>query len=568
MQPNLEWRLLDTGFLSAAENMALDRILLESRADGESPNTLRFLQFSAPSVLVGCHQQLDQEVRLEFCRERGLEVNRRITGGGAILFEPCHIGWEIIASRDDPRFHSTPAALSERFARVFCAALRDFSGIQASFRPRNDIEVRGRKIAGTGGTTEGAAFLFQGTLLVDLDVQTMLHALRVPMEKLNAHEIDSLRERVTTLRAELGYSPEASAIKEAVARAFAADFGVAWTHAPLSAGERERLRCALPEFQSESWIGRRMGPSSRHMLKAIHRGHGGAIHLLLDADAARGRIRSANLRGDFFASPARAVYDLESRFKDAPARMDAVERILAQFFEDTPNPFASLGADDFAGVFRKALDKLPYLNLGFSHEETNDLFPVCGLLPDIMKQEWGWFLLPYCAKHLECALRQRDGCVECSQCSIGAGYGMARAHSLKPVTILNFENLSDQLRRIREERSGGFIGCCCEGFYTKHARDFESAGVPGILVAMDSTTCYDLGKARDAYHGGFQHQTHINLPLLEKVLAVRCGADPLVRAGPPGPAVPSQSRLPGACEGPAGGPAADQGVRPTRPADD
>jgi hypothetical protein len=98
---------------------------------------------------------------------------------------------------------------------------------------------------------------------------------------------------------------------------------------------------------------------------------------------------------------------------------------------------------------------------------------------------------------------------------------MARAHSLKPVTILNFENLRDHLGRIRAERSGGFIGCCCEGFYTKHARDFERAGVPGVLVGMDSTTCYDLGKARDAYHGGFQHQTHINLPLLEKVLALR-----------------------------------------------
>ena len=69
------WRLLDTPPMRAAENMALDRVLLESRAAGESPNTLRFLQFSAPSVLVGCHQQLDQEVRLEFCRRhrRGLD---------------------------------------------------------------------------------------------------------------------------------------------------------------------------------------------------------------------------------------------------------------------------------------------------------------------------------------------------------------------------------------------------------------------------------------------------------------------------------------------------------------
>ena len=521
MQPNLEWRLLDTGFLSAAENMALDQILLESRASGESPNTLRFLQFSTPSVLVGCHQQLDQEVRLEFCRERGLEINRRITGGGAILFEPCHIGWEIVATRDDPRFQATPAALSERFARVFCSALRELCGIEASFRPRNDIEVHGRKIAGTGGTTEGAAFLFQGTLLVDLDVHTMLHALRVPMEKLNAHEIDSLRERVTTLHAELGYAPEASAIKAAVARAFAADFGVEWNRAPLTPGERERLRVALPEFQSEAWIGRRTGCSARQLLKAIHRGRGGVVHLLLDADAARGRIRSATLRGDFFASPARAVFDLESRFKDAPARMEAVETILADYFRDTANPFASLAAADFADAFRKALDKLPYLTLGFSHQETNDLFPVCGSLPEIMKQEWGWFLLPYCAKHLECALRQQDGCLECSLCSIGEGYAVARAHSLKPVTILSFENLRDQLARIRQERSGGFIGCCCEGFYAKHARDFERAGVPGILVNMDSTTCYDLGKSRDAYHGAFDRQTHINLPLIEKVLAVR-----------------------------------------------
>ena len=141
-----------------------------------------------------------------------------------------------------------------------------------------------------------------------------------------------------------------------------------------------------------------------------------------------------------------------------------------------------------------------------------------------MRQEWGWFLLPYCAKDLECALRQQDGCEECSLCSIGEGYGMARAHSLKPVTILNFENLRDHLGRIRAERSGGFIGCCCEGFYTKHARDFETAGVPGVLVGMDSTTCYDLGKARAAYHGSFQQQTHINLPLLEKVLALRRAA--------------------------------------------
>jgi lipoate-protein ligase A len=500
--------------------MALDQVLLEARAREIIPNTLRFLQFSAPSVLVGYHQQLDQEVRVDFCRERGLDVNRRITGGGAILFEPCHMGWEIIASRDDPLFRGSPQALVESLSAILCGALKDEFGVEAAFRPRNDIEVRGRKISGTGGTAEGNAFLFQGTLLVDLDIWTMLRALRVPMEKLKAHEIDSLMERVTTLRAELGHAPAAETIKGAISRALAAALSVECVRSGLTSWEEERLARFLPEFQSAAWIDRKTWGSRRKALKAIHRGAGGVVRLLLEVDAARGRIRSALISGDFFSYPARAVYDLESRFKDVPARMEVVEALLEGFFNGRRSPFPSLGPHDFAQAFGKALEKIPYLDLGFTFEETHELFPVCGSLTDVLKRGWGWFLLPYCSKSLECELRHQDGCLECGQCSIGQGYAMARAHNLAPITITSFENLEENLRRIRAEGSKGFIGCCCEGFYTKHAEDFERAGVPGVLVGMDSTTCYDLGKAREAYHGGFDHQTRINIPLLEKLLSL------------------------------------------------
>ena len=41
-----------------------------------------------------------------------------------------------------------------------------------------------------------------------------------------------------------------------------------------------------------------------------------------------------------------------------------------------------------------------------------------------------------------------------------------------------------------------FVGCCCQPFFAKHAEDFERAGIPGILLDIDNTTCYDLGQAR------------------------------------------------------------------------
>ena len=48
-----------------------------------------------------------------------------------------------------------------------------------------------RKISGTGGTELSGAILFQGTVLVNVDVDEMLRSLRIPTEKLQDKEIES-----------------------------------------------------------------------------------------------------------------------------------------------------------------------------------------------------------------------------------------------------------------------------------------------------------------------------------------------------------------------------------------
>lgn len=75
------WRLLDTGSISAARNMALDQVILNARSSNQVPNTVRFLQFSPHCVLVGYHQSVELEIEEHYCREQGIEINRRITGG-------------------------------------------------------------------------------------------------------------------------------------------------------------------------------------------------------------------------------------------------------------------------------------------------------------------------------------------------------------------------------------------------------------------------------------------------------------------------------------------------------
>jgi lipoate-protein ligase A len=140
-------RVIDTGLRPARWNIAFDQALIDLHRDGRIPDTIRFLRFPH-SALVGRHQALAREVHLDWCQANGIEIARRITGGGAIWFEPAQLGWELVLPR--PALGPSLDAAAERICRAAAAGLRRL-GIDASFRPRNDIEVGGRKISGTGG---------------------------------------------------------------------------------------------------------------------------------------------------------------------------------------------------------------------------------------------------------------------------------------------------------------------------------------------------------------------------------------------------------------------------------
>ncbi|CAO0820865.1 hypothetical protein DFAR_1990004 [Desulfarculales bacterium] len=72
-------------------------------------------------------------------------------------------------------------------------------------------------------------------------------------------------------------------------------------------------------------------------------------------------------------------------------------------------------------------------------------------------------------------------------------------------------------------QGGTFVGSCCEAFYSKHQRALVQRGASGMLVNLDSTTCYDLGKGMEAYAGRFDHQTSMNAQLSEKMARVMSG---------------------------------------------
>lgn len=350
-----DWILVDSGLRPAAEHMAWDKALLAARAAGSVPNVFRFLRFR-PAALVGYHQSVSQELNEDHCRAQGIEIQRRVTGGGAIYFDPLQLGWELVFRRGDLP-GGDMVSLSRFLCETAAEGLRKL-GVDARFRPRNDIEVGGKKLSGTGGVMDGEAVLFQGTVLIDFDMETMLRVLRIPVEKLDAHAVASAAERVTSLKALLGVAPSLAEVQEALLAAFAQALGRSIAPGGLPDRFPEMVDEALAEVASEDWIRMVERPATEMPLhSAVLRASGGTLRADVLVDRFRNQVKQVHFSGDFFVQPKRLVPDLEASLRNR--YLDDLDRVVDDFFSGREADTFGLLPSDFARVVRQAAEGAP-----------------------------------------------------------------------------------------------------------------------------------------------------------------------------------------------------------------
>lgn len=203
----MKLRVVDGGTYSEPVHQALERVLTDRLADGEMPPTLRFWSRDEPAVALGRFQSYADEVAVEYVEEHGIDVVRRITGGGAMYVEP---GAVITYSLYLPR-GAVPERVEESYAELDAwtiDALRDL-GVNARHEPLNDIAHPEGKIGGAAQLRNRDAVVHHTTLSYDLDLAEMLRVLRIGEEKLSDKAISSAEKRVAVLSAYTDASREA-----------------------------------------------------------------------------------------------------------------------------------------------------------------------------------------------------------------------------------------------------------------------------------------------------------------------------------------------------------------------
>lgn len=350
------FRVLDSAPRTAAGHMALDKVIIEAHSRGLIPNTLRFLQFK-PCALVGLHQNTFLEVNVPYCRENGIDINRRITGGGSLYWGRLELGWELYAGKNTPGIPRQVEGMYRLLCEAMAAGLRTM-GLEAAYRPVNDIEIRGRKIAGTGGTELAGSFVFQCSLLVDFDIDEMLRVLRFPLEKLSDKAVKSMRERVTSVKAQLGYVPADTVLKQAVLTGLRQTLAYEFVPGELTARETALLAEYLPQFESPEWIyGQAGAVLSTVDCTASCKAPGGLIRVQMRLDEGVRSIKYLFISGDFFAYPARVINDLETALKNTPVDSRRIAGIIREFFRSHQAEIPGVAPEHFIEAVLLAVEQ-------------------------------------------------------------------------------------------------------------------------------------------------------------------------------------------------------------------
>ncbi len=147
----------------------------------------------APSVIFGRNQVIASEVNIDYCKEHGINVYRRKSGGGCVYADYDNIMLSYVTNGDNV------GLAFNNFIQMVLLVLRKM-GVEAVGTMHNDILIGDKKVSGTACYHLEGRSIVHGTLLYDTDMENMVKAITPPVEKLQKRGIQSVRQRITLLK--------------------------------------------------------------------------------------------------------------------------------------------------------------------------------------------------------------------------------------------------------------------------------------------------------------------------------------------------------------------------------
>lgn len=314
----------DTAF-----NIALEEYCFKNLRDQDE---IFLLWINEPSIIVGKYQNTIEEINTEYTREHGINVVRRISGGGAVYHDLNNLNYTIISNKDKGK----EGFDFKEFSKPIIDTLAEL-GVKAEFTGRNDLEIDGQKFCGNAQAYIKDRVMHHGCLLFNVEFSALANALKVSKDKIESKGVKSVRARVTNI---LPHLKEPITVNEFAEKIL----GYMKKHNPnmteyhFSEEEIEKIKERAEYKRSWEW---NYGESPEYNISRSHRFPKGKIEIY--ANVINSKIASIKFYGDFFGKN-EELTDIENLLVDVKYTPEDVKKALENV--EINNYFAGFTLDE------------------------------------------------------------------------------------------------------------------------------------------------------------------------------------------------------------------------------
>lgn len=295
-------------------NLAMEEYVLKNMPKDDS----YFLFYiNRPSIIIGKNQNTIEEVNQSYIDEQGIDVVRRISGGGAVYHDTGNLNFSFVTDDDGNSFHNF-----QKFTEPIVEALKSL-GVDANLSGRNDIQVGEAKISGNAMVKVKDRMFSHGTLMLNSELDEVQNALKVNPAKIKSKGIKSVRSRVANISEFLDEPIDINKFKEIILKSIFGETQV--EEYKLMDEDWEKIeKLSNEKYRTWEW---NYGRNPKYNFEREEKFEKGFVQIKLDVK--KGRIEHAKIFGDFFGEG--DITELENALEGTMHEFDSIEEALSNY---------------------------------------------------------------------------------------------------------------------------------------------------------------------------------------------------------------------------------------------
>ncbi|MET3729738.1 lipoate-protein ligase A [Fictibacillus halophilus] len=310
-------------------NLAIEEFALKHLDINE---TYLLFYINEPSIIIGKNQNTVEEINADYVRDEGIHVVRRLSGGGAVYHDLGNLNFSFITKDDGNSFHDF-----KKFTDPVVKALKKL-GVNAELSGRNDILADGKKISGNAQFSTKGRMFSHGTLLFDSEIENVVSALNVRMDKIESKGIKSIRSRVTNIREHLDEDMTMEEFKQTLLAYLFEELDSVPKYELTESDWEEIRKISRERYANWDW---NYGKSPKFNVELSNRFAAGSVDIRLHI--VKGIIQESKIFGDFFGVG--DVSDIENKLNGVRYDREAIESVLEDI--DLSHYFGNVTRQEF-----------------------------------------------------------------------------------------------------------------------------------------------------------------------------------------------------------------------------